>query len=152
LGVASRLDTDRHGWAQRSIEALHRIAIVDELLLEDFARGGVEDCDLLLSRVQITSDECHESGLLFGVGDGPAAEPYQQRETVLMTSMNRRAFVTGLGVVLAAPLVVEAQHQGKIPRIGVLDPGSRQMLSPCLPAFQQGLRDLGYVEGRNIAV
>jgi hypothetical protein len=49
-----------------AVEALDGIAIVDELLLEDFARGRVEDCNLLLPRVQITSDKCHESGLLFG--------------------------------------------------------------------------------------
>ena len=67
--------------------------------------------------------------------------------------MDRRRFLlTSLAGALAAPLGAGAQHQRTIPRIGVLDPGSRQMLSPCLPAFQQGLRDLGYVEGRNIAV
>jgi len=41
---------------------------MDELLLENFAGGRVEDCDLLLARVEITSNECHESGLLFGSG------------------------------------------------------------------------------------
>jgi hypothetical protein len=35
-------------------------------LLENFARRRVENSDLLLSRVEITSDECHESGLLVG--------------------------------------------------------------------------------------
>src|SRR5262249_39489808 len=90
LSVPSGLDADRHGRSERSVEALHSVALVDELLVQNFARGRVEDGDLLLSRVQITSNECHESGLLFGgVGDGPAAEPYQQRETVLMTSIGR---------------------------------------------------------------
>lgn len=66
LSVAGRLDANRHGCWQRSIEALDGVAVVGELLLKDFASGRVEDGDLLLSRVQITSDECHDRGLLFG--------------------------------------------------------------------------------------
>ncbi len=50
----------------RSTGSSAGVAVVGELLLEDFTRGRVENSDLLLSRVQITSDECHESGLLFG--------------------------------------------------------------------------------------
>jgi hypothetical protein len=34
--------------------------------------------------------------------------------------MDRRAFVTGLGAVLAAPLAVEAQQAGRPARIGIL--------------------------------
>jgi hypothetical protein len=36
--------------------------------------------------------------------------------------MNRRAFITGLGAVLAAPLAAEAEQVGKVPRIGLLSP------------------------------
>src|SRR5262249_21450192 len=66
LRVAGGLDPDRHRRPQRSVESLHGVAVMSELLLEDFARGRVENSDLLLSRVKITSDECHESGLLSG--------------------------------------------------------------------------------------
>jgi hypothetical protein len=66
LRVAGGLNPDRHRWPQRPVESLHGVALVSELLLEDFARGRVESSDLLLSRVKITSDECHESGLLSG--------------------------------------------------------------------------------------
>jgi len=54
--------------------------------------------------------------------------------------------------LLAAPLATTAQPRGKIPRVGVLDPGRPDEQSPsvCHPAFQQGLRDLGYVEGEHI--
>jgi ABC-type uncharacterized transport system substrate-binding protein len=65
--------------------------------------------------------------------------------------MNRRAFVIGLGVVLAAPLAAEAQQAGKMPRIGVLANGSAAT-SPPVEAFRSGLRDFGHVEGQNIAV
>jgi putative ABC transport system substrate-binding protein len=49
--------------------------------------------------------------------------------------------------LLAAPLAATAQAQEKIPQVGVLEPGSPQHHASCLPAFQQGLRNLGYVEG-----
>src|SRR5712691_405571 len=52
--------------------------------------------------------------------------------------------------VLVAPAVITAQPRGKIPRVGVLEPGSQQHPAGCLPAFQQGLRDLGYVEGQTV--
>jgi putative ABC transport system substrate-binding protein len=52
--------------------------------------------------------------------------------------------------LLAAPLTTTAQLRGKIPRVGVLEPTSRERPAPCLFAFQQGLRDLGYVEGQTI--
>src|SRR5438093_3585178 len=51
---------------------------------------------------------------------------------------------------LAAPLVAEAQQAGKIPRIGILRSGSPP--DPLIEAFKQGLRELGYVEGRNISI
>src|SRR5437899_294547 len=64
----------------------------------------------------------------------------------------------GLAVILTvslvlAPLAAEAQEVGRVWRIGVLFPA--EPASPTEPdtaAFRQGLRDLGYVEGRNIAV
>jgi putative ABC transport system substrate-binding protein len=52
--------------------------------------------------------------------------------------------------LLVAPLTARAQPRGRIPLIGVLEPGSQPPRTPCLPAFQQGLRDLGYVEGQNV--
>jgi len=62
----------------------------------------------------------------------------------------------GLAVVLAvslvlAPLVVEAQQTGKIARLGVLLFGT-PATDPNLASFLSGLRDLGYVEGRNLAL
>ena len=49
--------------------------------------------------------------------------------------------------VLATPLAAEAQPAGKIYRIGWL---SYDRYPPGDDAFQQGLRDLGWVEGRNV--
>jgi putative ABC transport system substrate-binding protein len=66
--------------------------------------------------------------------------------------MRRRAFVTGLGVMLAAPIAAEAQQAARIPRIGVLHPGAPATSSHFATAFSQGLRDHGYLEGQNIVV
>src|SRR5262245_25511503 len=52
--------------------------------------------------------------------------------------------------MLGAPLTATAQSQGTLPLVGVLDPGPSQPPSRCLTAFQQSLRDLGYVEGHTI--
>ena len=61
--------------------------------------------------------------------------------------MDRRSFLSTLAI-LAAPLAVEAQQTGKIPRIGLLVP----TVASRSEAFRQGLRDLGYVEGQNILI
>ena len=64
--------------------------------------------------------------------------------------MNRRAFVTGLGALLAAPLAAEAQQPGKVYRVGVL---SSEVPPPgFLDAFREGLRDFGHVDGQNISL
>jgi putative ABC transport system substrate-binding protein len=66
--------------------------------------------------------------------------------------MDRRRFLlTSLAGVLAAPLAGEAQPAAKIARIGYL--ATNLAANPPLPeAFRQGLRDLGYVEGRNVVI
>jgi putative tryptophan/tyrosine transport system substrate-binding protein len=61
-----------------------------------------------------------------------------------------------LGVVLAAMLAglavpVQAQKQANIPRLGILRPGAPVIDRP-FPAFLQALRELGYVDGKNIVL
>ena len=62
--------------------------------------------------------------------------------------MKRREFITLLGSAATAwPLTARAQQPvSKMPRIGIIGPGPRWDL------FRQGLRDLGYIEGRDIAI
>ena len=67
--------------------------------------------------------------------------------------MDRRAFIGTLAdALIAGPLVAEAQPAGKVFRVGFLTPGaaadSRHAL--LLDALRDGLRGLGYVEGRNL--
>jgi putative ABC transport system substrate-binding protein len=65
--------------------------------------------------------------------------------------VDRRAFLVTLsGGLLAAPLAAGAQDAGKVPRIGLIRPGSPP--DPYVEAFRQGLRELAYVEGRTIAI
>jgi putative tryptophan/tyrosine transport system substrate-binding protein len=65
--------------------------------------------------------------------------------------VDRRAFVTGLGAVLAAPLAAEAQQEVKVYRIGYLSSANPRS-SAFFQAFEQRLRELGYIEGRNFAI
>jgi putative ABC transport system substrate-binding protein len=61
--------------------------------------------------------------------------------------MRRRDFIQGIIGAAAWPLGARAQQAvSRMPRIGIIDPAA--MWDP----FQQALRDLGYVEGRNIAI
>ena len=59
--------------------------------------------------------------------------------------MRRREFITLLGGAAAWPLAARAQRQAKSPRIGIIDD------APIWDHFRQGLRDLGYIDGQNIA-
>src|SRR5688572_23080725 len=57
--------------------------------------------------------------------------------------------------LLVAPPVAEAQPSPKLPRIGLIEAETFTMAledSSNWEAFRQGLRDLGYVEGQNIAL
>ena len=55
-------------------------------------------------------------------------------------------------VLLAVAVIAEAQQLEKIPRIGYLGGTSYSVNSARVEAFRQGLRELGYVEGKNIAI
>ena len=67
--------------------------------------------------------------------------------------VTRRTFLWALANgLLAAPLAAEAQQAGKVPRIGFLSVTSPSDRPPLLDAFRQRLRELGWVEGRNIVI
>ncbi len=63
--------------------------------------------------------------------------------------IDRRTFVSGAGLaILGVSLGSSAQRTGTMPRIGFLTPGP----NPREPAFWQGMRDLGYIDGKTIVV
>jgi len=71
------------------------------------------------------------------------------------TGNSKKAKVFGFAlcaVLSALCLSAEAQQPAKTPRIGILMSGSPEPRRAVLEAFREGLRDLGYVEGKNIAI
>jgi putative ABC transport system substrate-binding protein len=64
----------------------------------------------------------------------------------------RRFLLTSLAGAVAPPLVAASQQAGKVARIGCLLGVTREQASRLLKAFEDGLRDLGYVLGRNVVI
>src|SRR5438874_11916083 len=67
--------------------------------------------------------------------------------------MDRRMFIGGVaGAASAWPLAARAQQAGKIYRIGILEPKPAARNAANLDALRKGLREIGYVEGRNLVI
>src|SRR6516165_9821492 len=67
--------------------------------------------------------------------------------------MKRRTFITLLGGAAASwPLAARAQQPMKLPTIGVLSPNTSSIDSHLFGAFVQRLRELGWIEGRNVVI
>jgi putative ABC transport system substrate-binding protein len=66
--------------------------------------------------------------------------------------MDRRTFLVVTPVALAVPLSAQAQPAASVHRIGFVSATSANPSNPQLDAFRQGLRELGYVEGKNVLV
>src|ERR687896_485917 len=66
--------------------------------------------------------------------------------------MNRRFAGLGTPLLLACVHLAEAQQPKKIPRIGLLIASSPSINPARIEAFRQGLRELGYVEGKDILI
>src|SRR3989338_7628523 len=66
--------------------------------------------------------------------------------------MNRRAFIATATAILVAPLAADAQQAAKGPRIGFLGNSTAALEANLVGPFREGLRDLGYVEGRNVLI
>jgi putative tryptophan/tyrosine transport system substrate-binding protein len=67
--------------------------------------------------------------------------------------MRRREFITLLGGAAATwPLAARAQQPAKLPTIGYLGPNTAASDSQYIAAFLQRLRELGWIEGRNVAI
>ena len=66
--------------------------------------------------------------------------------------MRRREFITLLGGAAAWPLAARAQQSTNVARIGYLNTHDASITASYIEAFRAGLRDLGYVEGRNVVI
>jgi len=65
--------------------------------------------------------------------------------------MKRRAFISLLGGAAAWPLAAHAQQPGKLPTIGFLG-ANPSIESQRVSAFVQRLRELAWIDGRNLAI
>jgi putative ABC transport system substrate-binding protein len=67
--------------------------------------------------------------------------------------MRRRSFMTLLGgAAVAWPLMARAQQSAKIPRVGFMGNSTEALEANLVGPFREGLRELGYEEGRNIVI
>ncbi|MFZ2082178.1 MAG: ABC transporter substrate-binding protein, partial [Xanthobacteraceae bacterium] len=67
--------------------------------------------------------------------------------------MRRRDFIKGVaGSATAWPLAARAQQSGKLPTIGFLGASSRSAIDRFLAALVQRLHELGWIDGRTIAI
>src|SRR5215469_14705389 len=66
--------------------------------------------------------------------------------------MRRRAFVTLLGGAAAWPLAASAQQAAKLPTIGYLGTAAASAWAPWTAAFVQRLHELGWIDGRTVAI
>jgi putative ABC transport system substrate-binding protein len=64
----------------------------------------------------------------------------------------RRFLLTSLAGAVAAPIAAKGQQTGKVARIGYLLGATREQTLHLVKAFEDGLRDLGYVPGRNVVI
>jgi ABC-type uncharacterized transport system substrate-binding protein len=72
---------------------------------------------------------------------------------LLSRHTRRREFITLLGGVAAAwPLTVRAQQPAKLPTIGYFGTAAASAWGPWTTAFAQRLRELGWIEGRTVAI
>jgi putative ABC transport system substrate-binding protein len=70
----------------------------------------------------------------------------------MIATLKRRQFITLLGGAAAWPLAARAQQAGKLPTIGFLGASTPSAWSPWTAAFVQRLRELGWIEGRTVAI
>jgi putative ABC transport system substrate-binding protein len=66
--------------------------------------------------------------------------------------MKRREFIALAGGAIALPLAARAQQAGKLPIIGFLNGASPGGYQQYIAAFREGLKENGYVEGKNVAI
>jgi putative ABC transport system substrate-binding protein len=69
-----------------------------------------------------------------------------------MSDMRRREFITLLGGAVAWPLAASAQQTGNVCRIGYVAGVSGSAASGSYAAFVQGMRELGYIEGKDFVI
>src|SRR5215211_4491950 len=106
----------------------------------------------VISRVEIPQRS--SAGVCYSIGHRPPTTPTLIQELLACREvmMRRREFITLLGGAAAWPLPARAQQADRIRRIGVLIPlnADDKVVQDRVAAFVQGLKELGWIEGRNV--
>jgi putative ABC transport system substrate-binding protein len=84
--------------------------------------------------------------------DNPLCCPPGYGQRMQSGQLKRRDFISALGGAVAWPIAASAQQAGKPPTIGFLGTTTASAWQPWTAAFVQGLHELGWVEGRNVAI
>jgi putative ABC transport system substrate-binding protein len=66
--------------------------------------------------------------------------------------IRRREFIAGLGAAGVLSIAADAQPTGNTAVLGFLAAGSPQAFAPFVAAFQEGLKDAGFVDGQNLTI
>jgi ABC transporter substrate binding protein len=66
-------------------------------------------------------------------------------------TVRRRELMAAFGGAMVWPLAARAQQTGKVPRVGILSPAPSEAAAT-LAAFREAIHDLGYIEGKTIAL
>ena len=106
--------------------------------------------------LELGEKQMHE-GTWMGSWNSPSDNRKSKTCTESCRSIQNRKLVGIVAIVTTIAIcgaVVQAQQPGKIPRIGFLPSGAGDANNPGIQvkAFRQGLRDLGYIEGKNILI
>src|SRR5262245_33974525 len=97
-------------------------------------------------------------GLSHRLGDGNVVSSLHcmndpQPEGHMASYIERRKFLATLGGAAAAwPLAAARAQQAAMPVIGFLSSASPQSYAHAIAEFREGLKEVGYVEGQNIAI
>jgi putative tryptophan/tyrosine transport system substrate-binding protein len=70
----------------------------------------------------------------------------------IYSMIRRREFIAGLGSAAVWPATVHAQQAGRLPIIGFLGTATPSAWKPWIAAFAQRLRELGWIDGRTVAI
>jgi ABC-type uncharacterized transport system substrate-binding protein len=107
--------------------------------------------------VRSTRDEIRDTVASYAISNERGARKNRSGQLIMNRSKQagmaiKAIIVLLVGLALASVRVADAQQPKKVPQIGLLAFGTSEADRPRQQSFLQGLRDLGWIEGQNIAI
>src|SRR5262249_30737288 len=103
-----------------------------------------------VSKCEVVHTQRHTPCLI--IANSISCNPALGGERMQFDQLKRREVITPLCGAVAWPVTVHAQQSGKLPTIGFLGQSTRSATSEWTAAFVQRLRELGWIDGRNVAI